>query len=830
MTQTTNKTISNNLLKDRQRLVERLKEAELPTRRFLRLRYETKSAIDEKWYDFLYGIEELENEPSIGVSGGMGLVLIDVDNPEFEPIFRKLFPETFETKSGGKGLPHFYYKVTGDLPNNCVMYYPIETKHTAGEIRVHHYYTVSPGSHIDFMYKGKRIVGDYTINKDIPIAEISYQEFMDKILPYLGVQGDKQNLTVDDIENGVCEGERHPKGIRMANYIIAVLKLEGKEAFQKIREWNQKNKPPMAEADIKRMIDEAISYQINPEVQKKYAEKLKEKQQKAKEEKQKAKQDALEKAKYFNINPLTGKVSFVPKLLADDIMNIHAFATRKDSGEIYRHYKGFYCPDGKVMIHELCAKALQDAYHSYYASEVIDYIKAMTYSDFEEPPINLVNVRNGIVDITTKKLIPHDPKYKFLQQIPHNFNPEVQCPEWEKFFYEVTACDEDARLLKNTVAYNLLRKNPYHKATICVGTGANGKTVFLNGIECFLGKDNVSNRSLQELIYDRFATADLYGKLANVSGDLPNTSLKHTGIFKNIVGEDTITVQKKFLQSFKTKIYAKLIFACNQPPEPKSDESLAFFRRWNIIVFPKVFMGADCDPFKLQKLVTEDEMSGLLNLAIDHLQALIVSNGFGENGSAEEIKKQYMRKANPIQSFAEDELEEDENGFVQTDELHQLYAKYCKENNFSAEGKYNFRATFEKLGYLYTRDSKGKRGFAGTKPKKKKPQTDDKFLPRLPRLDTFSIGKKSSNNIEEEEGRVRKEVVITGKENTSNCGKFGKNQIDGMFPKICINCGKPLPNDVSEIIFYKGNPIHAHCHAKIVSEENGKKLGGSDFR
>jgi putative DNA primase/helicase len=575
----------------------------------------------------------------------------------------------------------------------------------------------------------------------------------------------------------------------------------------------------MADADVKRMIDEAIAFQSNPSTISKYAEK----QQKSKEEKRKAKLEALSKEKYFVLNPLTGKASFVPKLLAEDIMNIHAFATRKDSGEIYRQHNGFYRPDGKVTIHALCAKALENKYHSYHAKEVIDYIKAVTYSEFKEPPLNLINVKNGIVNIQTKSLKPHDPKYKFLQQIPHEYDPKATCPEWEKFFYEVTGNNEDARTLKNTIAYTLLRRNPYHKATICIGTGANGKTVFLNGIECFLGKENVSNRSLHELIYDRFATSDLYGKLANISGDLPNTALKHTGIFKNIVGEDTITVQKKFLQAFRTKVYAKLIFACNQPPEPKTDESLAFFRRWNIVVFPKVFIGDECDPTKLQKLTTEQEMSGLLNIAIDHLQALIVSGGFKENGSAEEIKKQYMRKANPVQSFAEDILIEDETGFIKTEELHQLYVNYCKINNFSAEGKNKFRGSFEKLGYLYTRNPKGKRGFSGIKAKEQKTQQGlDNYgkenLPKMPKNHPFLTGKKSTQ-------KGKGEVEEIQGDNPRNYGKFGKNQIEQTFPKNCSNCGKPLPNDVSEIMFYKGEPMHKHCNAKILNEDLAKEKG-----
>lgn len=129
------------------------------------------------------------------------------------------------------------------------------------------------GPNIDFMYKGKRIIGDYTIAKDIPITEIAYGDFMDIIHQYLGVQGDNKKLTMENIANGVNEGERHPKGIRMANHIVGTLKLDPEEAKEKMRNWNQKNKPPMKDKDIMRMLNQAYSYQSNPEVQKNYAEK-----------------------------------------------------------------------------------------------------------------------------------------------------------------------------------------------------------------------------------------------------------------------------------------------------------------------------------------------------------------------------------------------------------------------------------------------------------------------------------------------------------------------------------------------------------------------------
>jgi phage/plasmid-associated DNA primase len=51
--------------------------------------------------------------------------------------------------------------------------------------------------------------------------------------------------------------------------------------------------------------------------------------------------------------------------------------------------------------------------------------------------------------------------------------------------------------------------------------------------------------SIQELNNDRFAIADLHGKIANVCADLQTEKLTNTGTFKMLVSGDTIRAQKR---------------------------------------------------------------------------------------------------------------------------------------------------------------------------------------------------------------------------------------------------------------------------------------------
>src|SRR5208337_5133071 len=99
-----------------------------------------------------------------------------------------------------------------------------------------------------------------------------------------------------------------------------------------------------------------------------------------------------------------------------------------------------------------------------------------------------------------------------------------------------------------------------------IGDGSNGKSTLINLIKALIGLKNVSSRGLQELEMNRFAKADLYGKLANLYADLPDTALRSVGIFKMLTGGDPITAERKFQNPFKFISGAKLIFSCNKVP------------------------------------------------------------------------------------------------------------------------------------------------------------------------------------------------------------------------------------------------------------------------
>ena len=79
------------------------------------------------------------------------------------------------------------------------------------------------------------------------------------------------------------------------------------------------------------------------------------------------------------------------------------------------------------------------------------------------------------------------------------------------------------------MAYCLVRDFPFHKWLLFNGSGRNGKGVTTNLITRFLGSDNVSNETLERLLENNFASASLYGKMANIDADLSSEELKRHG-------------------------------------------------------------------------------------------------------------------------------------------------------------------------------------------------------------------------------------------------------------------------------------------------------------
>jgi len=378
--------------------------------------------------------------------------------------------------------------------------------------------------------------------------------------------------------------------------------------------------------------------------------------------------------------------------LARLIMNEHGyyFLTLKDTGEIYRYNGSYYEADGDIVIKNKVQYYLDTDSTEHYKNEVVGFIRDETYLDrgvFNQN-INLINVKNGVYDITTKTLLPHSSDYHFLNEIPVNYNPNSTCPKINNFFITILR-EEDILLLLEVFGYCLYRDYFIQKAVLLVGGGSNGKTTVIILMRIMLSDSNVTSISLKDLNENRFASSNLYGKLANLHAEQFDTTLHKTGKFKMLTGGDLMGAEKKHKDHFNFVNYAKLIFSANQVPETK-DETEAFFRRWIIITFPYRFVDEDSEvnntttfkknPKIINDLTTEEEMEGLLKWSLEGLERLLQQNKFSYSKTTEETMDYYQRLSNPVTAFVKDELEVNPQFYIVKDDLFEEYKDFIQRN------------------------------------------------------------------------------------------------------------------------------------------------------
>lgn len=372
------------------------------------------------------------------------------------------------------------------------------------------------------------------------------------------------------------------------------------------------------------------------------------------------------------------------KCLADSILSADSFAIDA-SGLLYRYHHGVYRPDGRGHIKQCCKQLLESwkstkSWSTYRVDQVYEYICTDAPRLWDRPPLNVLNVKNGLLDLETGELHPHTPDHTSSIQLPVEYDPEADCPTWHKFVEEVFP-EDCSQLPWELLAWLMTPDTSIQKAVLLLGEGRNGKSTFLAAVKAFLGRENVTGLSLHKLETDRFAAARLVGKLANICPDLPSCHLVSTSTFKALTGGDPVHAERKFRESFEFEPFARLVFSANHPPQG-ADSSGAFFRRWLVVPFERTFIGQDEIPRNVldAQLADSKELSGVLNMALIALHR-IRAQGITESESMREAWRQFQQVTHPIMAWLDTyTLEEGAEVYVIKADLLQAYNDYAKAN------------------------------------------------------------------------------------------------------------------------------------------------------
>jgi len=387
------------------------------------------------------------------------------------------------------------------------------------------------------------------------------------------------------------------------------------------------------------------------------------------------------------------------------IKELNIYTTKEDKKpEVWVYSNGIYKPDGRSEIREKLRKLLDEHYSDFVFNKVMEKIEPDTFINpkdfFSVNYKNLVPVKNGILDIEKIELLPFDRTKIFFSKLNADFDPTISCPKINEFLGQVLKDKEDIKVFYELAGFGLLKEYTFEKSFMLVGDGRNGKGKSIELIKRLFGVENCCSVPLSSMVSDSFFLSELFGKLFNLAGDISNQDLKDTSMFKSLTGRDLINAHRKFHNDISFENYAKFVFACNELPMVY-DMSRGFWDRWILLDYPYTFITQEeydeakdksklkiCDPSIIDKITSDEEMSGFLNEAIAGLHRVLNNKRFSSARGSDEVKSTWIRKSNSFLAYCFDNIESSSDGFVTKKDLRKEYSDYCKLHSVSTKSDY----------------------------------------------------------------------------------------------------------------------------------------------
>ena len=265
----------------------------------------------------------------------------------------------------------------------------------------------------------------------------------------------------------------------------------------------------------------------------------------------------------------------------------------------------------------------------------------------------LISVENGVVDLGTGSLRDGLQADKTTLHSDIAFDRSAQCPRWMQFLSEVFRNDRSLiEFIQRAVGYCLTGHTREQCLFLCYGSGANGKSTFLEVLRRVFGNYayNLPFSALELTSRSSIPSdiAAMAGKRFVTAIETNESACLNEARIKMLTGCDPVTARWLYGEFFTYVPAAKLWLAFNHLPDVQ-DASHGFWRRIRLIPFLQRFEGGAIDKDLLGKLLIE--APGNLGWAVQGA-LMWLREGLGEQPAAVRgATETYRRDSDPLEDF-----------------------------------------------------------------------------------------------------------------------------------------------------------------------------------
>ena len=330
----------------------------------------------------------------------------------------------------------------------------------------------------------------------------------------------------------------------------------------------------------------------------------------------------------------------------------------------------------------------------------------------------IVACANGLLDVATRTLLEHDPRFFNQTAVPFAYNPDAGAPaRWLSFLDELWPDDRDSiAALQEWFGYVISGRLDLHKIMLLVGPTRGGKGAIARVLGALIGRENVAGPTLSSLGGD-FGLAPLLGKPLAVISDARMAGRGSQVVVERLLaisGEDTITVNRKYRDQWSGKLPSRFMVISNELPQ-LGDASTAIAGRFVALLLSRSWLGKEDHTLEPE---LHAELPAILNWALDGLERLAATNTFTRPSSTDEAITTLRDLASPVAAFVRSRCSVGAEKEVAVDDLWTAWKSWAEENGHPARTKQVFgrdlRAAVPRVQVTQPRDGEERhRVYAG---------------------------------------------------------------------------------------------------------------------
>ena len=313
----------------------------------------------------------------------------------------------------------------------------------------------------------------------------------------------------------------------------------------------------------------------------------------------------------------------------------------------------------------------------------------------------LLNAENGIVDLTTGALLSHNRSELMTKKTPAAYNPNATCPTWLTFLDRIFAGDaEMIGYIQRMMGYCLTGSIRAQVMFIAYGSGANGKSVFVNILDSLLGSyattADPSTFIVQEKDKIRSDLARLAGARFVSTVELDEGRRLSESLIKRVTGDDVIVARFLHQNEFSFTPKFKLLMATNHAPVIRNND-YAIWRRIRLIPFDVTIPPEERDEGLTDKLKLE--LSGILAWAVQGCLAW-QKDGLKEPQKVLVATETYRSNMDLIGQFMEDYIIKGPAMTAPCADVYKAYTSFCEDGGERPMSQRAFGIKMSERGFV----------------------------------------------------------------------------------------------------------------------------------